>query len=71
MRLFRVQCRAVAAALFGTSEGDVLTIVPVQATDRFAMLNEGQVDVLAASVTHTMERDVFEVRENVMCELRY
>jgi hypothetical protein len=30
--------------------------------DRFVALESEQVDLLAAGVTHTMERDLFEVR---------
>jgi len=55
------QCRAVAAAVFGTS-AFTLTIVPVDTTERFEALSDGTVDLLAASVSHTMERDLYEVR---------
>lgn len=50
----------MAAAIFGTSEG-TLTVTPVDATNRFQLLNDGTVDLLAASVSHTMERDLYEV----------
>jgi hypothetical protein len=55
------KCRAVAAAVFGTSANTVDFVV-VTPSDRFINLDNGTVDVLAGSVTYTMERDVYEVR---------
>lgn len=41
---------------------DNVNLVLVDARDRFAKLQQGEVDVLASSDTHTMQRDVYEVR---------
>lgn len=51
----------MAAAVFGEAQGNVAYVV-VQFADVFTTLQENTVDLLAAGVTHTMERDVFEVR---------
>jgi len=52
-------CRAVAAAVFGESEGRV-EFVPTSAMDRWKVLQNGSIDLLARGTTHTMERDVYE-----------
>ena len=54
------KCRAVAAALFGTSQ-DRVVFRTVTASDRFAVLQSGEVDMLARATTHTMERELVEV----------
>ena len=54
------KCRAVAAALFGTSQ-DRVEFRTVTASDRFAVLQSGEVDMLARATTHTMEREIVEV----------
>jgi len=56
-----VQCRALAAAVFGSST-DTLSLIDVTPSDRFEALNNDTVDVLASSVTHTMQRHIREVR---------
>jgi hypothetical protein len=53
-------CRAVAAAIFGTSEGHV-EFQPLTAFERFPALAQGEVDMLARTTTHTMERSIKEV----------
>lgn len=53
-----MQCRAVAAASLG--DGDMVELVPVDATNRFKKLNEGDIDLISQTVTVTMERDVAE-----------
>jgi ABC-type amino acid transport substrate-binding protein len=65
--LFRGQCRAVAAAIFGSSEGRV-EFKPLTAFERFTALAEGEVDMLARTTTHTMERSIMEVRSRVHAE---
>ena len=44
----------------------MVTFVDVTRTNRFVLLNDGRVDMLAARTTHTMERDTFEVRTMVL-----
>jgi general L-amino acid transport system substrate-binding protein len=53
------QCRAIAAAVF--EQGGSVAFVPLNNSNRFSALQSGQVDVLAALATFTMQRDVFEV----------
>ena len=48
-------CRAVAAAVLG--DGDKVEFVAASATDRFDLLQKGQVDLLARNTTWTMERE--------------
>ena len=56
------QCKAVAAAIFGPSYGNRLSLVPVTADNQFSLLNSGVVDMLASHVLFTMENMVSEVR---------
>jgi ABC-type amino acid transport substrate-binding protein len=58
--LSRPQCLAIGAAIF-EEEGRV-DFKSLNYQDRFVALESTQVDLLAAGVTHTMERDLFEVR---------
>jgi Bacterial extracellular solute-binding proteins, family 3 len=53
-------CRAVAAAIFGSSDGHV-EFQPLTAFERFPALAAGEVDMLARTTTHTMERSIKEV----------
>lgn len=56
-------CRAVAAGIFGPDNvDDRVEYVPVSGFDRWNSLNGGDFDVLARTTTHTMEREVLEVR---------
>jgi general L-amino acid transport system substrate-binding protein len=48
-------CRAVAAAIFG--DGDAVTFVPTNATERFTALQSGEIDLLARNTTWTLGRD--------------
>ena len=57
------QCTAVAAAIFGPSYGNRLSLVPVTAANQFSLLNSGVVDLLASHVLFTMENMVSEVRQ--------
>lgn len=58
-------CRAVAAGIFGPANLDYrVEYIPVNAFDRWSALKDGQFDVLARVSTHTMEREVLEVRPN-------
>lgn len=52
------QCRAVSLAVFGTA--DRLEPVLAFASERFQLLGNGTIDLIAETVTHTMGRDVFE-----------
>jgi len=54
-------CRAVAAGIFGVSEDkdEYIDYTPVTYAERFPTLQSKKVDMLAASTTHTMERDVY------------
>ena len=54
-----VQCRAVAAAALG--DPDKAEPVVVALSERFRELQAREVDILMRT-THTMERDVFEVK---------
>jgi hypothetical protein len=58
------QCRAVAAAIFGSSDGRV-EFKPLTAFERFTALANGEVDMLARTTTHTMERSIMEVRSRI------
>ena len=49
-------CRAVAAAVLGSA--DKVELVPVSASDRFDVLREGEIDLLARNTTWTLSRDV-------------
>ena len=51
-------CRAIAAALFGGATTGVV-IVELSSVERFAALQNGDVDVLARVTTATAQRDVF------------
>jgi len=55
-----VQCRAVAAAAFGDADRTELVITTT--AEKFPLLLDGTIDLQARTTTHTMERDVFEVR---------
>lgn len=46
--------------MFGN--GSAVEFVPVTSANRFENLRDGNVDILASSDTHTMMRDVYEVR---------
>lgn len=48
-------CRAVAAAIFGSSEK--VKYVPLDASRRFAALQSGEVDMLASGTTYTLSRE--------------
>ena len=54
------KCRAVAATVFG-EEGRV-EFVGISLFDRFLSLAEKRVDIVARTSTHTMERNLHEVR---------
>jgi ABC-type amino acid transport substrate-binding protein len=57
------QCKAIAAAIFGNgTTHQTVSRIRVNPSNRFVMLQNGTVDVLVTSTTHTMERQVFEVR---------
>ena len=49
-------CRAVAAAVLG--DADKVEFVPVSTADRFDVLREGEIDLLARNTTWTLSRDV-------------
>ena len=55
-----LQCRAVAAVLLGNPDNFVR--VPVPTGPRFQQLNDRIVDLLIRGDTHTIEREVKEVR---------
>lgn len=48
-------CRAVAAAVFG--DADSVEFTPLDATDRFEALEQGDIDLLIRNTTWTMARD--------------
>jgi general L-amino acid transport system substrate-binding protein len=50
-------CRALAAAIFGEATEDNLEFVPLNAAERFAALQNGDVDVLFRNTTWTFSRD--------------
>jgi hypothetical protein len=61
-------CRAVAAGIFGPDNlDDRVEFVPVSAFERWGSLQDKKYDVLARTTTHTMEREVLEVRRNCSC----
>ena len=49
-------CRAVAAAILGNA--DKVTFVPLNNSDRFDALREGEVDLLSRNTTWTLSRDL-------------
>ena len=49
-------CRAVAAAVLG--KADKVTFVPLNNSDRFDALREGEVDLLSRNTTWTLSRDL-------------
>ena len=49
-------CRAVASAVFG--DKDKVTFVPTTSSERFTVLQSGEVDMLARNTTWTFSRDV-------------
>ncbi|KAI2496978.1 Bacterial periplasmic substrate-binding protein [Fragilaria crotonensis] len=53
-------CRAVAAAMFGTSDGKVEFTPLLSSGDRWTFLQNKSIDVMARVSTITMERDVHE-----------
>jgi general L-amino acid transport system substrate-binding protein len=53
-------CRAIAAAIFGESKGNIEFVPIASGTDRWSYLQDESVDVLANVATFTMERDVNE-----------
>ena len=57
------QCRAVAAAVFGDPQNvdKYVKFTVLDSFDRFTALNSYDVDLLARTTTHTMERQVKEV----------
>ena len=64
--MFSLQCRAVAAGIFGierylADDQELVEFVALEAAERFEKLDDGTVDVLLAITTHTMDRAVFEV----------
>lgn len=48
-------CRAIAAAVLG--DGDKVSFVPLNAQQRFAALQSGQIDVLSRNTSWTLTRD--------------
>lgn len=50
-------CRAVAAAIFGEVTEENLEFVPLTAAERFAALQNGDIDVLMRNTTWTFSRD--------------
>jgi hypothetical protein len=67
----RVQCRAVAAAIFDNNSDDKVEYATLDGYRRFLALQDGRVDLLARSTTHTMERALNEVRMSYTCTPRY
>jgi general L-amino acid transport system substrate-binding protein len=57
------QCRGIAAMVLGDPE-KIETIITSNA-ERFLALANGTVDIITRTTTHTMSRDVSEVRSNV------
>ena len=55
-----MQCRSIAAVLLGNP--DDFTAVAVTGSTRFQELNDRNIDVLIWGDTHTLEREVREVR---------
>lgn len=59
------QCRAIAAALFGSSSTEVVNYSYFENLSRgilHAFAANDTIDLLAIGHTYTMERDVYEVR---------
>jgi hypothetical protein len=60
-------CRAVAAAIFGSKrfqagrDSEPVEFVQVEATDRFSVLDNNEIDLLLGITSQTVERSVFEV----------
>lgn len=54
------QCRALAAAVLGEDAQVKFTLLTFKG--RFPALSSNEVDVIAAGATHSMERQVLEVR---------
>jgi len=52
------QCRALSVAVFGSP--DRIEPLSVSFSNRFAILSNHSIDVVAQTVTHTMGRDIFE-----------
>jgi hypothetical protein len=52
----------VASAIFGNDSDDKVEYITLDGFSRFHSLEEGRIDVLARSTTHTMERALYEVR---------
>ena len=48
-------CRAIASALFNDSEA--VEMIPLTSTERFAVLQQGAIDVLSRNTTWTLERN--------------
>ena len=59
--LDQFQCRADASVIFG--KPDSFVGVPVMIGNRFRQLNDRTVDLLLSGDTHTIEREVREVRK--------
>jgi ABC-type amino acid transport substrate-binding protein len=57
----------VAAAIFGDDSDDKVEYTTLDGFSRFRSLQEGRVDLLARSTTHTMERALNEVRHAFVC----
>lgn len=50
-------CRAVAAAVFGDGGADKVAFRPSNASERFPILQSGEIDVLSRNTTWTISRD--------------
>lgn len=61
-----LKCRAVAAAVMG-KENYRVQLVNVTFADRFTLLAEDAIDLLAAGSTYTMDRHVYEVCTKSLC----
>jgi hypothetical protein len=57
------QCKAISAVALNNPEGFVL--VNITTDNRYKMLRDRQVDVLVGGETHTIEREVMEVRSYI------
>jgi hypothetical protein len=66
-------CRAVAAGIFGPDNiDDRVEFVPISAFERWSALQDRTYDVLARTTTHTMEREVLEVRwRNIYMDINF
>ena len=58
--LLSPQCRSVAAVVLGDPKK--IELVPTNVANRFQMLHDRSIDLQCDSVTHTIEREVREVR---------